>query len=311
MNQHSKFIQALPDGFFVDPGDLPGLQDYAVSSGFLEADEPLLAAGQAGEGNMNLTLRLETPRRTIVLKQARPWVEKYPDIAAPADRALVETAFYQSIQNRPAIRDAMPRLLGSDPDSRVIILEDLGRAQDLTSLYASSAISESEFRALVSYLVALHEPLPLDAITPGLQAAAAPLKRDADYSRVVERLGAVYLDDGPVLLHGDFFSGSWLRTEVGFRVIDPEFCFLGEPAFDVGFTLRHLYLANQPRELGEALLELYGRNDENFMSLARQFAGVEIMRRLIGVAQLPLTCGLEKKKELLAISRELVLSAPI
>ena len=172
MKQHSKFVQALPDGFFVDPADLDGLKDYAVSRGFLEADEPLLAAGKAGEGNMNLTLRLETPRRTIVLKQARPWVEKYPDIAAPADRALVETAFYESIQNRPAIRDAMPRLLGNDSDSRVIILEDLGRAQDFPSLYSSSVISESDLRALVSYLVALHEPLSLDEAFLDVDASA-------------------------------------------------------------------------------------------------------------------------------------------
>jgi len=40
---------------------------------------------------------------------------------------------------------------------------------------------------------------------------------------------------------------------------------------------------------------------------SRRFAGVEIMRRLIGVAQLPLECGIERKGALLRLSRDLVL----
>jgi 5-methylthioribose kinase len=38
------------------------------------------------------------------------------------------------------------------------------------------------------------------------------------------------------------------------------------------------------------------------------FAGVEIMRRLIGVAQLPLPYGLDVKSRLLALSAHLVLA---
>ena len=38
-----------------------------------------------------------------------------------------------------------------------------------------------------------------------------------------------------------------------------------------------------------------------------QLAGVEIMRRLIGYAQLPVGYGLNRKRELLELSRSLVL----
>ena len=41
--------------------------------------------------------------------------------------------------------------------------------------------------------------------------------------------------------------------------------------------------------------------------LALRFAGMEIMRRLIGVAQLPLIADLAQKEALLATSRELLL----
>lgn len=40
-------------------------------------------------------------------------------------------------------------------------------------------------------------------------------------------------------------------------------------------------------------------------ALLNQYAGVEIMRRLIGVAQLPLRLSLEAKRELLTRSRAL------
>ncbi len=38
-----------------------------------------------------------------------------------------------------------------------------------------------------------------------------------------------------------------------------------------------------------------------------QLAGVEVMRRLIGYAQLPLGCGLTERRALLDLSKELVL----
>ena len=288
---------------------------------------------------MNLTLRLKTESRSFILKQARPWVEKYPHIPAPDSRALVETAFYETATTRTTLRDAMPQLLASDPDARVLVLEDLGEAGDFTSLYSGERLSEADLDALVSYLVALHvrwKALPkifanremrvlhhehifrlplqpdngidLEAFTDGLQAASELLKRDSTYVERVTELGELYLSDGEILVHGDYFPGSWLRTADGVRIIDPEFCFMGPAAFDVGFMLGHLYLANQPEKLIDRVLSSYGA-DASTAALSRQFAGVEIMRRLIGVAQLPLGYGIDKKRELLELSQALVLTA--
>jgi 5-methylthioribose kinase len=277
---------------------------------------------------MNLTLRISTEQRSFILKQARPWVEKYPAIAAPAGRALVEAAFYRTASKHSSLRGAMPALLGEDPDSGVLVLSDLGEARDFTGLYRGERLSRHELDFLLAYLTALHgttgeneslftmfanremralnhehifrlplapeNGLDLDRITPGLGEAARELKADRAYVSRVRELGELYLGDGSSLVHGDYFPGSWLRTAEGVRVIDPEFCFLGTPAFDYGVLLAHLHLGRQS-------LELPGID-----STARAFAGVEIMRRLIGVAQLPLDAGLEEKRELLALSRRLV-----
>ena len=334
------FARALPGAYFLDAADLEGLERYARQQEFIGPTQSLHSAQKAGEGNMNLTLRLTTAESSLILKQARPWVEKYPHIEAPADRSLVEIAFYEIAAKRRALRDAMPRLLGSDPASRVIALEDLGEAKDFTPLYTEQKLTREELDSLVAYLEALHaawdSPLPpvfanremralnhehifrlplasdngldLDAFTTGLQEASKALMEDRDYIDGVTKLGEIYLADNDrlVIVHGDYFPGSWLRTARGIRIIDPEFCFAGSAALDVGVMLGHLYLAGQT--CVDDVLELYSGIDED-AALARQFAGVEIMRRLIGVAQLPLSYGIERKRELLELSRELVLSA--
>ena len=296
---------------------------------------------------MNCTVRVFTSSRTFILKQSRPWLEKYPQIAGPFDRTLVEGRFYRAITPHAAVASRMPRLLWTDDEARALALEDLGRASDFFPLYAGGLeLGENTLAELVVYLVALHQAAPppaeraafvnhdmralnhehifalplrarngldLDAYTstPGLAEAAETLKSDAAYCRVVAELGERYLHgEGEALLHGDFFPGSFLQTERGVRVIDPEFCFCGEAEFDVGVFIAHLLLADQPEERAEDVLARYGDAAGKRFSRerARQYAGVEIMRRLIGVAQIPtLAAGLDRKTALLARSRRLVL----
>jgi 5-methylthioribose kinase len=104
-------------------------------------------------------------------------------------------------------------------------------------------------------------------------------------------------------VHGDYFPGSWVRTDTGVAVIDPEFCFLGCGEFDFGVMLAHLILAAAASAETGIVQSASAAGDA---ALVGRFAGVEIMRRLIGVAQLPFPATLERKRELLALSRELV-----
>jgi 5-methylthioribose kinase len=123
----------------------------------------------------------------------------------------------------------------------------------------------------------------------------------------------LYLTDGPALVHGDYFPGSWLRTDRGVKIIDPEFCFLGSAAFDLGTFVAHLYLSRHPPATAEAVLESYrvrSGTDDALLPVARQLAGIEIMRRLIGVAQIPgLDATLDEKRNWLRTSVDLVLSS--
>lgn len=325
----------------LDLHDPRALTGWLRARDWIDADEEVGSLTPAGEGNMNLTLRAHVGPRTLIVKQSRPWVEKHPSIAAPVERALVEAAFYSAVADRPALACGMPRLLFVDRADRVLALEDLGSASDCTDLYAGATLPAATRDDLLRWLSdlhaePLHEPDPLlrnramralnhehifdlplrpgaldaDAFCHGLEPYAAALRADTTYVDWTRRLGDRYLADGDRLLHGDFYPGSWLRTAAGVRVIDPEFCFLGPAEFDVGVMLAHALLAGGRVDAERAAIAAaYAPPDGFSWSLAQGFAGVEIMRRLIGVAQLPLSADLARRTELLRHSRALVLFA--
>ena len=347
MTRQADFQTRHPGVYFLDPSDLPALDHYLTQGQRLRPGETLLGAEKAGEGNMNCTVRVRTSAGSFILKQSRPWLEKYPHIAAPFDRALTEARFYQLIAANEAVSNRMPRRLWADGAARTLALEDLGAASDFFPLYArQTTLPDATLAELVDYLAALHRLAPagtaerqalanhdmralnhehmfalplraangldLDAytLTPGLAAAAAPLKADAVYGQAVAALGERYLHgEGTRLLHGDFFPGSFLQAAAGVRVIDPEFCFCGDAELDLGVFAAHLLLAGEPAVRAESVFSLYRSAGGHFSaSLARQYAGVEIMRRLIGVAQIPtLQASLARKTGWLALSRRLVL----
>lgn len=336
----AKFAVDHPGKFYLDADSPSELQSYLVEHGLVQPEQELQSVDRAGEGNMNCTLRVRVAEGSLIVKQSRPWVEKYPHIAAPEDRILSEARFYMLTSPCEQIARRMPKLIELDTESLVLVLEDVGEACDFTEVYRGESMSEESTANLATWLGELHrlkfsppsrrrlanramrelnhthifklplEPdngLDLDAITPGLAAAAADLQSSAEYVAKVKSLGDVYLSEGACLLHGDFFPGSWLMTPAGATIIDPEFAFFGRPEFDVGVLLAHLNLSNQPQKVFAAVFEKYRTGDNFDWSLAIGFAGCEIMRRLIGVAQLPLDTDLSRKQTLLALSTECVL----
>ncbi|QJW92147.1 phosphotransferase [Spirosoma taeanense] len=312
----------------------PGaLQDYLRRRGWLDTNETITDIEKPGEGNMNYTLRIRTATRTLIVKQSREYVEKYPSIPAPANRAVTEGKFYRKMRNVPMLAERMPLLFGMDEEHNVLILQDLGDASDYTFLYQPCRmLSEDDARLLADYLTDLHAqflsdgPNPdfanremrtlnhehifhypflldngfdLNTVQPGLQTLAAPYKGDAELKRTARKLGELYLSDGRTLLHGDYYPGSWLQTSTGTKVIDPEFCFYGPAEFDLGVMMAHLMMAEQPPTILNAVLTAY-KGPAGFDDILRQrFTGIEIMRRLIGLAQLPLSLSLDKKRDLL------------
>src|SRR5436189_4107400 len=129
---------------FLDAGNRAEVERYFVSRGLVRDEGVSIGVASAGAGNMNLALRV-TPAtgRSFILKQGRPWVEKYQHIPAPFERTLVEAAFYSAVAIDPVVAGRMPAVLHLDRGNHVLVLEDVGDAGDFTSIYGDAAISES------------------------------------------------------------------------------------------------------------------------------------------------------------------------
>ena len=230
----SQFNSQFPAAHYLDADHLDALEPLLKSHALLAPDEVVTGTEKPGEGNMNFVLRVITDRQTLILKQSRPWVEKYPQIAAPNERLHAEATYYRATATEPRLRAMSPALLAVDSIHLVMITEDLGAGSDYTSIYSKGTeLPLTEIKSLFGYLARLHQsthdadpskfPLnrelkqlnhehifnypfragfDLDAIQPGLQALAAPIQANDSLRNRLSELGEVYLDSGPVLIHG-------------------------------------------------------------------------------------------------------------
>jgi 5-methylthioribose kinase len=331
--------------FILRVDDPRGLHMYLIQRGHAKQDEALRLS-RAGEGNMNCVVRVHLPSRSLIVKQARPWVEKYPSIPAPIERAASEARFYRFATSNPTLAGMMPRLLDYDENSSLLILEDLAPARTFAECYKGElSLRENQLDELARYTSALHGmtipphdrpafrneamrrlnhehifdvPLRpddamaerLERITPGLHRASETLRSDRAFRERIEELGRRYLtQDGVALIHGDLFPGSLLCTKANqLRVIDPEFCFCGDPEFDIGVFYAHVLLSGHGQDMASLWLKMALEGTSHSRSLALQYAGVEILRRILGVAQLPVSLSLEAKRGLLEQSQKMVLA---
>jgi 5-methylthioribose kinase len=312
-------------------------QEYFIEQGWLEPDEEILDFSKAGEGNMNFVARVCTKDRSFIVKQSRPYVEKYQQVLAPIERIEIENAFYQCTNSSVLIKSFSPEIISFDELNHTLVMEDLGLASDFLSIYVGTlSITEKEIERLVGYLVCLHNleqtsfpdnckmkalnhehifhypfleanGFDLDTVQKGLQVLSKPFKRNEDLKEKIRVLGLRYLEKGSTLLHGDFYPGSWLEVGVRLKVIDPEFAFLGDAEFDLAVMLAHFMMAGLGEETIQFAKSHYKKHRKLDEHLLNQYIGVEILRRLIGLAQLPLGLSLEDKKVLAQRAEKMIL----
>ena len=293
-----------------------------------------------GEGNMNTVVRVGHGDASFILKQAHRYVRKFPSIAAPIERLTSEVGFYQAV-SADVVVSMMPRLIHHHPEHDVVVMEDLGHLPDRSDVYRN--VKTFPLRAAGDFLHRLHAIFPdpsfadlrcgelarlnaahmfnipiesppaFDASTVGSELDDAACRVRGD-DRVRERLRELrrwYLDpdpgDGCRLCHGDFYPGSWLGDDDRFRVIDPEFAFVGPAEFDVAVAAGHHRLCLGSASLAdsvERMTEAYGHPVDRTATLS--MAAAEVLRRLIGVAQLPLTIDSAERAERLFEAAEVL-----
>lgn len=315
--------------------------DYLLSIKVL-TEKPIEASTEKpGEGNMNLVLRFRYDQKSLILKQSKSFVNKYPSIPAPEERIATEAKFYEYANQVKEIAHQMPKLLYYDVENHLTVMEDLGEGSDFMYLYKfGNQLTNKEIEALLTYLSHLHQKewttaeqkafpdnlklrqlnhqhvfvLPfqanngfnLEEIQEGLAQLAAPYIANEQLKAEISLLGKKYLSDGQHLLHGDYYPGSWMKVEDELKIIDPEFGFIGAVEFELGVFVAHLLMSGHTME---AILSSIESDYEGSFDLTKvlKYAGIEVMRRLIGIAQLPLSLNLNEKSKLLNTAHKMIL----
>lgn len=305
------------------------------SLNFWQPEEKVLKTSELPDSNMNQVIRIHTNQRTVIAKQSRDFVRKFPQIPAPIERIETEKKFYETVQESEFLNPYSPKIISWFPDVYLLITEDLGEVGDFSGLYSGEKlISDSEIKSLIDYLNHLHRLAPedfpdnlemrvlnhehifnfpfeidngfdLDTIQNGLQEISLRYKKDDSLKQKIHELGKRYLAPGSSLLHGDFYPGSWMSGNSGIKIIDPEFAFVGDRAFDLGVFLAHADFVGMGVQLEMEITKHYSQSFDS--KLVQCYRGVEIMRRLIGIAQLPLKLNLGQKEVLLERAKEMIM----
>ncbi|MBA4053592.1 MAG: aminoglycoside phosphotransferase [Marivirga sp.] len=341
MHREEKFKSILPNSVFVDLQHTAELSDLIHGNNWIEPSAKILSVEKPGEGNMNFVARIKTESSSIIVKQSRPWVEKYPQLEAPVDRIFAETEFYKAITSDPFCKSFCPEIIGFDPGNFLLALQDLGEGTDCSFMYKrNSSIANDSIKDVIKFISRLHNAsfsttakfpdntalkrlnhthifhypflmdngFNLDNIQEGLQAVSLKYKDNAALKSRLEHLGDVYLRTGQTLIHGDFYPGSWLITANGIKIIDPEFSYMGQPEFDLGVMMAHLKMCRITEGKLNGVLGDYKFPIGFDPVLFKGFCGAEIMRRIIGLAQLPVDLSITEKSDLLVFAEQCIMN---
>lgn len=256
------------------------LEEYLRNRGLARAGEAVRVE-PAGDGNINWVrrVRLGGGGRSLIVKQARPALERFPEYQVTTARAVFEARYYEAVRPLDAA-GLCPKVLDFDEAERVLVLEDLGDVPRLDHALlrgGDAGVAEAAGRALGAFLGAVHAgtaqrpdlasrfendemrrlhgdhifslpfrendfPLP-----PALRARAEVLWRDETAVALADAAYRRYLTPTGVLVHADVQGGNVLLQPGRPRLLDAEIAHAGEAAFDVGILLAHLVVADAAR----------------------------------------------------------------
>lgn len=333
MNAKQKFTAATGSEQFLEANQDAALEKYLKARGWMPQKDKVIHTEKPGEGNMNFVLRVRTEQGSFIVKQSRPWVEKYPQLDAPIGRIHTEAQFYSLVQGNETLGKYTPKLLATDPENYLIKVEDLGHGADFSYVYQKGQdFRPEELESLLTFLQNLHHGdfaqaadsypknqalkelnhehifrfpyradngMDLNAIQEGLHDLATPIYADQNLVDAIAKLGERYLGEGQYLIHGDYYPGSWLTVNGEVKVIDPEFSYFGLAEFDLSVFLAHMKMAQSEASSIKWVKDNYQRPANFDERLLDQFTGIEILRRLIGIAQLPLALSINEKRALI------------
>jgi 5-methylthioribose kinase len=199
--------------------------------------------------------RVELGRGPVCVKRALAKLRVQQDWFAPVERNAYEAAWMR--RAAAVVPDAVPELLGQDPESGVLVMAYLDPARHRlwkTELRDGRA-DASVARAVGERLVRIHAASADDPevaaefatdrifhdirLEPYLLATAT---KHPDLAPALRALATTTAATRRCLVHGDVSPKNILVGPKGPVFLDAECAWFGDPAFDLAFCLNHLLL---------------------------------------------------------------------
>ncbi|MCA0456645.1 MAG: S-methyl-5-thioribose kinase [Chloroflexi bacterium] len=257
---------------------------------FNPSDE--LEAVEVGDGNLNLVFKIwakADPDRTIVLKQALPYVRLVGDSwPLPPDRARIEAQALE-IHSR-LVPEHTPHVYFYDPDMYLTAMQNLnkhlimrkgliqgikyprfaehigtfmartlGSTSDLVLDYRAKKMEVARFinpeLCKITEDLVFTEPYRVterNLFHKELEPQVLALQADEALRVEVAAMKEKFMTQAQALVHGDLHTGSIMVNQTDTYVIDPEFAFYGPIGFDVGAVIANLLLSYASHEVRTA-----------------------------------------------------------
>ena len=241
-----------------------------------------LEAVEVGDGNLNLVFKVwakAEPSRTVVLKQALPYVRLVGDSwPLPLDRARIESEALK-IEYR-LVPQHTPRVYYFDPEMYVTVMQNLDRhtimrkglsegikyplfaehiglflaktlgcTSDLVLDYKTKKEEVARFTnpelCKITEDLVFTEPYRQTERNPfhkEIEPQVLALQADDALRAEVALMKEKFMTQAQALIHGDLHTGSIMVNQEETYAIDPEFAFYGPMGFDVGAVIGNLFL---------------------------------------------------------------------
>ncbi len=328
----------------------PSLGRILCDAGVWDDDAPDLEP--VGDGNINWVRRLRShvSGRTVIVKHARPALEKFPEYQTSTERIVFENRYYE-IARRCDDGGVCPGILYFDAARRLLVLEDLQDAERLDAALGRAADVDEALVTIAGFLGRVHGAtwadedlipqfanaairklhgnhiftLPYEGegfpVPAGVEARAAQIRDDPTLAKIAAEAYRRYLDPRGALVHADVQPGNVLLRPTGPTLLDAEIAHVGDPAFDIGTLLAHLWLARitaspsidasqQTQSIWAGYVQALGVSGTVLFADVARYAGLEMMRRTIGAARVPAVRSAEASLAAIDLAQQIVRQPP-
>lgn len=241
-----------------------------------------LSVKEVGDGNLNLVFIVTNrnePVQAVIAKQALNYLRVAGE-SWPLTRERMRFEFQAMQSYNRLCPGRVPEIYDYDEEMSLMVMEYLGKHEIMrkalverrrfprfvdhistflvnslffTSDYYLPGVQKKEMQArfINPHLNKLQEDFVYtnpyisseeNKWNPLIDAEVEAIRADAGVKAEIAQMKAAYMTHAEALIHADLHTGSIMLNENDTRVIDPEFCYFGPMAYDIGAVLQNLVL---------------------------------------------------------------------